>query len=160
MAVPGKEAAPPPAPLGDSMRGEGEGTGGVHVQNAESPRVNQCHLAFLRDLAVPRETCLCITGKREPLRLLPAHTLHPAQQLWGQGGRLRAPSHRCPACTSSALLSAVRLCMGGTWHLSEWIFLNRCASVYAIHSISLVLAVPVTGFFSLGFIVIFFFFFF
>nr|KAF6329101.1 metastasis associated 1 family member 3 [Pipistrellus kuhlii] len=86
QAVPGKEAALSPAPHGDSMRGEGEGTGGVHVQNAESPRVNQCHLAFLRDLAVPRETCLSITGKREPLRLLPAHTLHPAQQLWGQGG--------------------------------------------------------------------------
>lgn len=35
------------------MRGEGEETVGVHAPNAESPCVNQCHLAFLRDLAVP-----------------------------------------------------------------------------------------------------------
>ena len=108
------------------------------VPKAVSPRVNQCHLAFLSETSLPQGgPAWGIEGLGEPLRVpaSPAlRTLGTAAP--GAVGLLRAQSRCCPACASSALSSAVWMCTRGTWHLSEWIFLKKCASVYAVHDIS------------------------
>lgn len=91
----------------------------------------------LRDLAAPGGPAWGIEGLGEPLHVpaSPAlRTLGTASP--GAVGLLRAQSRCCPACASSALSSAVWMCTRGTRHLSEWIFLKKCASVYAVHDIS------------------------
>lgn len=110
----------------------------MYIPKAVSPRVNQCHLAFLSETSLPQGgPAWGIEGLREPLHVpaSPAlRTLGTAAP--GAVGLLRAQSRCCPACASSALSAAVCMCTRGTRHLSEWIFLKKCASVYAVHGIS------------------------
>lgn len=89
------------------LGGAGEETVGVHVPKAESPCVNQCHLALLSETSLSQQDLPESEGDEGATASPPFSAPAPWHSgSWG-GGWLRAQSPCCPACASSALLLAV-----------------------------------------------------